>query len=111
MPDLAALQSALERAWSIETSSRWLPENPARGQCSVTALLIKDLLGGDIAKTDVGGAWHFYNLVDGKRHDFTASQFSTAVSYADLPSGKAEALSDTSDVQYRILRNRLSQIS
>lgn len=108
MSDFAALQSALERAWSIETSSRWLPDNPARGQCSVTALVVQDMLGGEIVKTDVDGAWHFYNLIDGERHDFSASQFPEAVSYADLPSGRDEAFSDTSYGQYRTLRDRLS---
>lgn len=111
MSDFAALQSALGRAWSIETSSKWLPDNPARGQCSVTALVVQDMLGGEIVKTDVGGAWHFYNLIDGERQDFSASQFTEALSYADQPSGRDEAFSDTSDVQYQTLRDRLSQNS
>lgn len=108
MSDFAALQSALERAWSIETSSKWLPDNPARGQCSVTALVVQDMLGGEIVKTNVGGAWHFYNLIDGERQDFSASQFTKALSYADLPSGREEAFSDTSYVQYQTLTERLS---
>lgn len=54
--DLAAFQTALEQAWSIETSSKWLPDKPARGQCSVTALVVQDVLGGDIVKSNVAGA-------------------------------------------------------
>lgn len=111
LSNFAAIQSALESAWSIETSSKWLADNPARGQCSVTALVVQDILGGEIVKTDVDGAWHFYNLVDGKRHDFTASQFSEAISYADLPSGRDEAFSDTSYGQYRTLSDQLSRKS
>lgn len=107
MSDIVALQSALMRAWSIETSSKWLPDNPARGQCSVTALVVQDILGGDIVKTDVDGAWHFYNLLDGERLDFSESQFSQPVPYADLPSNRDEAFSDTSQKQYQILRERL----
>ena len=107
MLDLAALQSALEQSWSIETSSKWLPDNPARGQCSVTALVVQDVLGGEIVKTDVGGAWHFYNFIDGQRRDFSESQFLESVAYADLPSSRKEALSDTSFAQYRALRERV----
>ncbi|MCA1440445.1 hypothetical protein I6F07_09505 [Ensifer sp. IC4062] len=106
-PQSANLQSALQSAWSIETSSKWLPDNPARGQCSVTALVVQDILGGDIVKTDVDGAWHFYNLIGGMRRDFSESQFASPVFYADLPSNRDEAFSDTSPEQYRILRERV----
>ena len=63
----------LRRSWSIETSSRWQPGNPASGQCGVTALVVHDKFGGEILKTDVNGAWHFYNRIDGRRVDFTMS--------------------------------------
>jgi hypothetical protein len=109
MSKLAAIQAALEQAWSIETSSKWLPDNPARGQCSVTALVVQDVLGGAIVKTDVDGGWHFYNLVDGERRDFSISQFAEPIFYADLPSSWDEALSDTSSKQYRTLRDRMSR--
>ncbi|BCH33501.1 hypothetical protein MesoLjLc_54310 [Mesorhizobium sp. L-8-10] len=101
------LQSALYHAWSAETSSKWLPDNPARGQCSVTALVVQDILGGDIVKTDVEDAWHFYNLIDDMRRDFSESQFTSPVFYADVPSSRDEAFSDTSPEQYRILRERV----
>jgi len=107
MSDFAALQSALQQAWSIETSSKWLSDNPARGQCSVTALVVQDILGGDIVKTDADGAWHFYNLVEGQRWDFSGSQFPEPVFYADLPSSRDEAFSDTSLGQYQTLRDRV----
>jgi len=54
------------------------------------------------------GAWHFYNLVGGKRVDFTASQFESPIGYDDLPSNRDEALSDTSAEQYQLLRERVS---
>ena len=43
--------AALLGAWSPATSGGWLNESPARGQCSVTALLLNELFGGDILKT------------------------------------------------------------
>lgn len=101
------LQSALTAAWSIKTSSRWQPDNPALGQCSVTALVVQDLLGGDILKTEIGSAWHFYNRIGGLRLDFSAAQFFSPVVYSDLDARRDEALADTSPQQYLILRDRL----
>ena len=55
--------------------SKWREENQAKGQCGVTALVVNDLLGGDIKKTYLNDGWHYDNFIDGKRHDFTASPF------------------------------------
>ncbi|OCK53759.1 hypothetical protein [Bradyrhizobium sp. LMTR 3] len=102
-PSLIGLYHKLRDAWSAETSSQWRSDNPAAGQCSVTALVIQDELGGGILKTDVNGAWHFYNQVDGRRVDFTMSQFDSPIGYDDLPSNRQEAFSDTSARQYELL--------
>jgi len=40
------IRVALHRSWSLESSSKWTRENPANGQCGVTALVVNDLLGG-----------------------------------------------------------------
>jgi hypothetical protein len=64
----------------------------------VTLLLMGDLCGGEILKTKAPGGWHFYNRVDGQRHDLTASQFATPVPYDDIASSGAEALAGTSSV-------------
>jgi hypothetical protein len=53
------LREKLRSAWSTATGGKWRPDNPACGQCSVTALVLQDLLGGDILKTSVKGQWHF----------------------------------------------------
>ena len=105
------LYRRLTRAWSVETSSKWRRENPACGQCSVTALVVQDVLGGEILKTKVDGAWHFYNHIDGRRWDLTVSQFSTPIGYDDLPCSRHEALADTSRQQYAILVERLAKES
>lgn len=93
----------IEKCWSIDSASTFSQANPARGQCSVTALVAMDLVGGTIAKTHVGDGWHFYNLIDGERFDFTASQFDDHVVYDDMPSGREDALADTTERQYRAL--------
>lgn len=104
---LAALFDRLRRSWSVETGRPWRPDNPAAGQCGVTALVVQDVLGGTILKTDVNGAWHFYNQVDGRRVDLTMSQFTSPIFYDDIPSSRAEAQSDCSPEQYALLRSRV----
>jgi hypothetical protein len=101
------LYDVLRTCWSTATGSKWLPSNPAQGQCSVTALVVQDVLGGDILKTDVDGAWHFYNRIDGRRWDLTISQFDKPIGYDDLPSHRDDALSDTTWERYQLLRRRV----
>ena len=69
-------------SWCRETASpgcqeKWSPENPALGQCAVTALLVQDVLGGELMRTSVEGQGsHYYNrLPDGRTLDLTRGQF------------------------------------
>jgi hypothetical protein len=103
----AALAPKCRAAWSTETGGKWRADNPACGQCSVTALVVQDACGGEILKTDVDGAWHFYNRIDGARWDLTASQFDAPIAYADRPSTRDEALADTSPDKYALLKARV----
>jgi len=96
--------AALLGSWSIATSGNWLADNPARGQCYVTALLINELFGGDILKTPLPEGDHFYNRIAGARVDLTASQFDAPVSYLDIASSRDEALAGTSIAKYESLR-------
>ena len=107
--DIERMRAALRDSWSIHTSSLWTAANPARGQCSLTALVVQRLLGGEILKTRVGGAWHFYNRVEGQVIDFTAEQFEELPEYLDLPATQAEALSDTTPEQYEALIRALQR--
>ncbi|HXV30842.1 MAG TPA: hypothetical protein VD840_10960 [Sinorhizobium sp.] len=106
-PSISALQQALAQAWSPASSSRYTAANPARGQCSVTALVVEDLFGGEILKTETAGGAHFYNRIDGERYDLTLSQFDGPIRYDDAPATRGEAFADTSEAQYRALRERL----
>jgi hypothetical protein len=98
----------LRRSWSVETGRHWQRDNPASGQCGVTALVVHDRFGGEILKTDVNGAWHFYNRIDDRRVDFTMSQFDSPISYDDVPSNRDEALGDCSQQRYELLRARVT---
>lgn len=98
------MAAALLGSWSIETSGNWLPDNPARGQCNVTALLINELFGGELLKTPLPEGDHFYNRIDGERIDLTASQFDGHIDYLDITSSRHEALAGTSMAKYESLR-------
>ncbi|MFE6162557.1 hypothetical protein ACFQ7F_26990 [Streptomyces sp. NPDC056486] len=87
---LTDLEEAVRSSWGPDTypsdSSRpWPPDNPARGQCGVTALLVQDLLGGELVRGEVrvAGEWtdhHWWNRfgmgleVDLTREQFTAQE-------------------------------------
>lgn len=57
----------------------WTSKRPTIGQCSVTSLIVRDYFGGDIYKTVRES--HYYNVIDGKVVDLTASQFDYKVDY------------------------------
>ncbi|SNZ11693.1 hypothetical protein SAMN05421503_2122 [Terribacillus aidingensis] len=101
------IKRALLHAWSLNTSSKWTPVNPAKGQCSVTALVIQDIYGGEIMRTAAPEGWHFYNVINQRRLDFTASQFEEELTYEDIPAGRKEAFSDTNLLQYEELRKQV----
>lgn len=87
---IADVEPALRAAWSADSCDPvdlpdWSPESPARGQCGVTALVLCDLLGGELLLAEVLRAdgsrqgVHYWNrLPDGTDVDLTREQFSSA---------------------------------
>jgi hypothetical protein len=75
----ARLAGVLSRSWSRDTSydpESWCPENSAWGQCAVTALVLQDLLGGDLMFGEVNGFQHYWNRLSGDNEvDLTLQQF------------------------------------
>ncbi len=111
MPDYPTpteFYQALKTAWSLESSSKWTLENPAKGQCSVTSLVVQDFFGGSILKTQTYGGTHFYNTIDGVRWDLTISQFDRPIPFEDRPATREDAMADTSEQQYRALKSHLN---
>jgi len=96
--------STLRKSWSMASAQQWMPENPAAGQCNVTALLVYELFGGELLKTPLPAGDHFYNWIEGRRYDFTESQFSQPITYIDLPTSRAEAEQGATNVQLAALR-------
>lgn len=78
---LEKLKEILQNSWSRETcyepqQSEWYRENPAQGQCFVTALVVNDYFGGEIVKAkSSNGVSHYWNRIAGVDYDFTRSQF------------------------------------
>ncbi|MFE1188117.1 YunG family protein [[Kitasatospora] papulosa] len=64
---LTDIEAAVRSSWGADTTTPvhrpdWHPGNPARDQCGVTALVLNDLLGGELIRGEV--------RVDGERVDF-----------------------------------------
>jgi hypothetical protein len=84
---LADVQRAVRMSWGPETafaSAGYLeraPDRSSRGQCGTTALVVHDLLGGELLVAEVAVAGvvdgvHYWNrLPDGRCVDLTADQF------------------------------------
>src|SRR5271154_2254244 len=84
MPTLAEIEQAIRECWSKDTSDdpdEWSLENPSRGQCDITALVVNDLVGGGLLGASVylngerveGHMWN--RLPGGVELDLTRDQF------------------------------------
>lgn len=86
MISVEELRSHFVTAWGPDTCypdsrDEWTPDNPSRDQCGMTALVVQDVLGGDLLLGEVhvdGGkvGHHYWNrLADGTVVDLTGDQF------------------------------------
>ena len=81
---LTELERAIRACWARDTSDdpdEWTPDWAERGQCAVTSIVVRELLGGEIVMADVHGSHiagerHAWNrLPGGLEIDLTAGQF------------------------------------
>ena len=112
--DEPQVRAALENAWSLDTAVQWTAENPASGQCNVTAAMAHDLWGGEILRTQLDDVWHYYNLIDGRRVDLTDSQFTRPGArfaapdpYADEITHRGAAMRGIPEREYDALKSAL----
>lgn len=87
LTSLCALEAALRESWGPDLCDdpadvpRWSPANPSRGQCGPTALVVNDLLGGDLCVAEVlledgsRQGFHWWNRLAGVDVDLTREQF------------------------------------
>lgn len=86
---IESLGVALEQSWTQDTSSdpkKWSLKNPAWGQCAITAVIVQDYLGGQIARAHVPevGMTHYWNILpDSTIADLTRSQFADDIDFVD----------------------------
>src|ERR687884_1191428 len=81
---LSQLEQAIRESWAPDTvdpDDGWSADNPARGHCDVTSLVVHDLVGGEVLSADVylDGERimaHMWNrLPSGIEVDLTREQF------------------------------------
>jgi hypothetical protein len=83
---LTDIERAVRSSWSADTCtpefrSRWTSDNPARDQCGVTAMVLNDLMGGELIRGEVhvDGVrvdYHWWNRLGmGIEIDLTREQF------------------------------------
>jgi hypothetical protein len=108
----------IREAWCRETAhpsyqENWTENNPSYGQCCVTALVMQEIIGGDIYECTIGHRKHFYNVTpDHQMHDFTVEQLSIPRDYTKKVKLRTrESLLRSKDVKerYNLLKTRLSE--
>ncbi|MCY0963450.1 YunG family protein [Streptomyces sp. H27-H5] len=116
--NLLDLDHALRASWAADTCSpddqpEWQPSNPAWGHCDITALIVHDVLGGDLMRGEVHvdgdqRGFHWWNrLSSGVELDLTREQFQrgqrvTAACVVERPPGPLRRWDE-----YLLLRRRV----
>jgi hypothetical protein len=83
---LQAVEAAIRDSWCLEScdptdAPLWTTANPSRGQCAVTALVVHDLMGGQLLEAEVQlpdgtrQGFHYWNRLAGFELDLTREQF------------------------------------
>lgn len=83
MVDHRQAREAIAESWSRDTSAvpdEWTPDNPARGQCDVSAFVFWELFGGNLVLAEVyrngeQTEHHYWNRISGEDIDLTREQF------------------------------------
>lgn len=99
------LYDLLSEIWCVETCAprlrqKWSCENNTCGQCSITAFLVQDILGGDVYGIPLpDGSVHCYNVVGETLFDLTSEQFDPK--FRDEPAcGTSDASSYSNELCY-----------
>ncbi|WP_324290586.1 alpha/beta hydrolase [Streptomyces sp. H27-H5] len=119
---LADLEAAIRAGWSAETCSPddverapWTAGNPAWGHCDITALVVQDLVGGELMVGEVwwGGqqqGFHCWNVLPGGMCvDLTREQFrlGQTITRARLMGKRPPGRLPRRWEEYRLLRRRV----
>lgn len=114
---LAELEGAIRASWGPDTTEEpdvWSEENPAWGNCAVTALVVRDYLGGElliagVVRDGVRVDRHVWNrLPSGLTVDLSRDQFRNGERY-EAPQPLTEALKAGTEERYAILAGRVRE--
>ena len=114
--EVLELYDDLCHVWCADTCAprmrgRWSPEDPTVGQCSVTAFLVQDIMGGKVYGIPLGdGNYHCYNVTQGMTFDLTSEQFGARVlDYSDSVEQFREKhfSKEEKRIRYELLKQRL----
>jgi len=112
---LAELEAAIRASWGRDTTEEpdvWTDDNPAWGNCAVTALVVRDYLGGELVIAGVvrDGTRvdrHVWNrLPSGLAVDLSRDQFRNGERY-EAPVILSESLKPGTEERYAILAARV----
>jgi hypothetical protein len=107
------LVTAVRQSWDKNTSyyEDWTIDNPAYGQCAVTALVVQDYLGGIITSCFVNKMRHYCNVIDNKVYDLTVSQFHKEPVYEKCIVVEREQLlkSKQTKLRYELLKSNVER--
>ena len=77
--DLPMIRETLEKIWSKKTaykpSLKTGLQTKSRGQCYVTALLLRDIMGAEVVRAKVNEETHYWNRFSGYEFDLTSDQY------------------------------------
>lgn len=113
------LYDLLSEIWCVETCAprlrhKWSSENKTCGQCSITAFLVQDILGGDVYGIPLpDGSVHCYNVVGETLFDLTSEQFGEEkLCYENNPlqSREVHFAKEEKRLRYELLKGRLQEV-
>ncbi len=122
MNNFIEISEALHNSWSAETSrgGKATADNPARGQCVVSSLVVQDFFGGELRRVRVTGDGidekHYFNVLkDGTRIDTTGSQYDDMVvrfeplpiNFNSVTTVRDKVLDEDTSRRYALLRARV----
>jgi hypothetical protein len=111
------LNNAIRQSWAADTSddsTTWSSENPARGQCAVTSMVVRDYFGGTLLIAPVlrdgePVEMHCWNVLPGGAAlDLTADQFDYDFELG-APVDRRPVVNHTGVDRYEILATRVKQ--
>lgn len=119
--NLKEMFEALLNTWDDETvSPGCLPvynhdNDPSKGECTITAMLVQDIFGGTIRRIYVGTGTHSLNEINGNFYDLTSDQFTVMnipLNYEENEIADRERLNNDDNVykRYLLLRDKLKDV-